>query len=188
MFEKKMTVQLSEDDYVHFNSYHLKKHPAGKRAFAAQLAVMPIVCVLALILVWILSEDLFLIAMEAVALSIICVLWEIFAKKRLLKQVRKGYRKTLKKDPSIASPSVMTFTEDYFVEEGKNETSSLRYAALKHVGVDEQGVYLYKNDILAYVLPNRCFYSAEDKEQFAQFVKRKAEEQQKGEQMHEKQA
>ncbi|MBQ7847445.1 MAG: YcxB family protein [Clostridia bacterium] len=188
MFEKKMTVQLSEDDYVHFNSYHLKNHPAGKKVFAVQLVVMPIVCVLALILVWVLSEDLFLLTAEIVALSIVCVLWEIFAKKRLLKQVRKGYRKALKKDPSFAAPSVMTFTEDYFVEEGKNETSSLHYAALKHIGMDEQGVYLYKNDILAYVLPNRCFCSAQDKEEFTEFVKRKAQEQKNGEITDEKQA
>ena len=51
------------------------------------------------------------------------------------------------------------------------------YSMIKHVGEDTNGLYLYRNDAMGYVLPARCFASPEEQAQFAEFIRKKAEEQ-----------
>jgi hypothetical protein len=177
MFERKMTVQISEEDYLHFNSYHMKNRPAGKKAFLTNLLLAPVISLFAMIIILMVSRDPILIVAEAVFLTLFSALFMIFTKKRVLRRVRKTYRKTIKKDPEAFPPVEMTFFEDRFSAVEPKETGTVRYGLIKHVGSDEYGVYLYKNDLIGYALPARCFASPEDQAQFAEFIRKKAEEQ-----------
>lgn len=177
MFEKKMTVQLSEADYLHFNSYHMKNRPAGKKAFLTNLFLAPVISLFSMIIILMISRDPILIVGEAVFLTLFSALCMIFTKKRVLRRVRKSYRKTVKKDPDAFPPVELTFTEDGFSFVEPRETGSVRYSMIKHVGEDTNGLYLYRNDVMGYVLPARCFASPEEQAQFAEFIRKKVEEQ-----------
>ena len=177
MFEKKMTVQLSEADYLHFNSYHIKNRPAGKKAFVMHLLLAPIISLFAILIFVLARADLSLTITEAVAMTVFSVIWMAFAKKRLMRRARRRYRKTVKKDPDAFPPVELTFTEDGFSFVEPRETGSVRYSMIKHVGEDTNGLYLYRNDVMGYVLPARCFASPEEQAQFAEFIRKKAEEQ-----------
>lgn len=177
MFEKKIVLHWTEEDFVNYNLYNMKHHPVGKKAYLINLLMCPFLCLFAFMILLIAKVDLHLLIAEAVVLTILAVLFMIFTKKRILKSVRKSYRKTRKKDPLSYPETTLTFLEDHFVDEDKYQTTTLRYLAIKHVGWDQNGVYLYRSDVVGYILPAENFSSVEEQAQFADYIRKKIEEQ-----------
>ena len=149
--------ELTEEDYINYNLYHVKKSPSIKRSILFQRIFGPIVFMIAPFIAVKVSEPplLFWLFMFGIT-SIIWITfypkyanWEI--KTRAKKMLQEGNNENMFDKRSL----ILT-------EEGIKETSSIANSKInwdKIISLDETDdyIYIYISSISAYIIPKRVF-------------------------------
>ena len=168
-------VKLSEQDYVDFNVFHMLRSEYGKKQIK-NLRILLAVFIVIMNLLTFAGEDfsgdsLFFI----IPMAIVLIVFEIFLPK-FLKWLLKGTIKGLKKSGKMGySPeSVIEFHEDCFIEATPQKKIEQKYETLENIYiVDMKMIYLYENNVAAYMLPTACFKSKAELDEFIEFLKTK---------------
>ena len=70
--------------------------------------------------------------------------------------------------------SVMEFYEDHLIETTPDKKIEQKYETLENICiVDKKMIYLYENNVAAFMLPVSCFKSKVELDEFIEFLKRK---------------
>lgn len=168
-------VNLSEQDYLDYNMFWMTKSTYGKKQMTT-LKIMSsiIICVTFFILLFIgkIFTNLFI----GIILLLLFLILDQLLFDRFLLWTLKGQLKALKKSGKMgySQSSVIEFYEDYFIEITPDNKMEQKYSVIERVSlVDNEIMYIHINNVMAFILPLRCFESKEQYESFFEFIKAK---------------
>lgn len=164
-------IEISEQDYLDFNTFHLLRSPYGKKQMARLRGlVIGITCVGAVLY---LLSDFDYIAM--LILAVFMLLYLIFLNKIMVASMKRTI-KTMKKQGKLpyTTKSFMEFDEEYFTETTPEQKTEYKYAGIERISIVEQtAIYLHLDSARGYILPVSCFASKEQYDSFLAFIKEK---------------
>lgn len=174
MFEFK--INLDDGDYLLFNQYHLLNSPSGKKLLNVNRFIAPIISLMLIFIFCISGADLGLIIVEAILLGIISIWWLFNSKKKILKSMNKRIMK-LKKEGRLpySNEAILKFDDERIHEITPNTENTTKYSLIEKVAVTEKAIYIYISSIQAYILPTTAFSGEMEKQEFLEFIHRKAE-------------
>lgn len=172
MFEFKIT--LDDDDYLLFNQYHLLNSPFGKRNLLIYKMLIPVVCFIFLVAVFIANPDFQLLLIETILMTILSILWVGYSKKVLIRSMEKGFRK-MKKEGRLpySNESIIKFDDESIHEITPDTEIKTKYSVVEKVVVTDKAIYIYYSPSQAYVLPVTVFSEDAEKQKFLEFINSK---------------
>lgn len=172
---KRWTFNLNEEDYVEFNLYHADNSPKFKKNLFIQRFVVSALFLLVPIMMKLAFDRPY--ATTVPMFGIIWLIWVAFFKK--------GYKQTLKsrivKNIQAAEEKGQTITGEYILQEtsdgvilkNKSGEIKIKWEAIGMIGEDDERLYLYISDEMAYIVPKRAFADSKELEEFKSKVKSK---------------
>lgn len=169
------TVNLTDQDYLDYNIFHMLKSPYGKK-IVTRMRLYVALLVGAAVFFMLLREGYLASAVYGVAVYIVIfVLLQLFLPKSYV-WVLKSQMKDLKKKGKMGYSPVadMAFLDESFVETTPDNRTEQKYSSVERVSVvTGKCVYLHTNSVAAYILPQACFDSGEQYEKFLAFIRTK---------------
>lgn len=165
----RFNVNLTEDDYYEFNRFHMIKSEFGKKQILKMrifVAVFIVIVSLGLLFADDFSYESFI---TLIPLAVILIVVE-FGYVKLTEMILKLQLKSMKKSGKMGfdPTSVLEFYDDAFVEITDTVRTEQKYAVVESININNgQILYIYVNNIRAYLLPLSSF---ETKEQFGDFI------------------
>lgn len=151
----KIYYELTEEDYLHFNLFHVKQSKAAIKSLNIQRFLMP---VFVIIVAFIFSGigDMPLV-FPLIIFGLISILWIVFYPKYFYYLIMRQSKKMLKegKNDGLLGEQQMTLSEDGIVYLANGE-SQVKWPGIKKVVEDSDFFYLYNSSISAYILPKRA--------------------------------
>ncbi len=168
-------VTITDEDYFDFNKFWMLRSHYGKKQTIFLRAV--IVLFFTVFIAVNLKDGGF--NSESVVVSVFALVMLVLSQvlfSSIYGAFLKSHLKSLKKKGKMAfSPtSVIEFYDDYFVETTPLNKNEQKYSSIERVCfVDNKVVYIYVNNIMAYILPVASFKSKEEYDSFFEFIKTK---------------
>lgn len=165
--------QITKQDYIDFNIYHMTHSVTMKRSLFIQRFTFPIMF---------LAFPIFLIKITDIPLwywSSVCIissiLWIVFYPKFLKRSVEKRISKILEegKTTGIIGNHSFSFTEEGIVD--KTEFSETKYNLIEKVVESETHIFIYVSAVMAYIIPTRVFHSVDEKSEFLNILNKMLE-------------
>lgn len=174
MFEFKIT--LDDDDYLLFNQYHLLNSPVGKRNLMTFKMIIPFICFMFVVVIFIVNPDFQLLLIEAILMTILSILWICYSKKIILKSMKKGLKK-MKKEGRLpySNEAIIKFDDESIHEISPNTESKTKYSLVEKIAVTEKAIYIYFSSVQAYILPVTAFSEDAEKQKFLEFINLKVD-------------
>ncbi len=169
----KFDIQLTEQDYLDYNTFWSLKSPYGKKTMTG-IRIMMAIAFGIMILATLLEGDFSSETWTSISLYVILLVVFQVAYNKMYKAFMKGYIKSLKKKGKMGySPNAtITFLEETFVEETPENKTETKYTSIERVSlVGDKVIYIHVNNILAYILPTSCFDNEAKYKEFVQFLK-----------------
>lgn len=168
-------IQITEKDYYAFNLFHALRSPYGKPS------VRMIRILFAIITVVLVGYVLFPFTGElaqiisAVHLLIITSLLQLLVHPIFILILKLNIRQMKKTGKMPYSPeSTIEFYDTTFKEITPGQSSEYAYDKLERISVVRgQAIYMHLNNLGAYIIPENCFPTPADTENFIQFLKTK---------------
>lgn len=168
----KFEICLTEQDYLSFNNYHVINSQAGKKALRATKFLYVILSLLVVLIFYITKKNFNLFVIQAALMMIVSVLGIVFTKKITLSNVKRQI-KALKKSGRLpySTASTVMFDENCIHEITQSSESKTDYSLVEKIVTVSNAVYVYFSAVQAYIIPERCFSSEEEKQAFINFLK-----------------
>lgn len=166
-------VSLSAKDYYEFNKFHMTKSHYGKKTIAFSRILIAVI-MLAVILILLIGErfsaESFIYVIPLFVAFCVVELCIVPFSCLMLKIQLKLMKKTGKMPYS--SSSVVEFFDDKFVETTVNNKTEYTYSAIERICIiKDKIIYVYINNIMAYLIPICSFESQEQYNSFLEFIK-----------------
>ncbi len=170
----KFFISLDDEDYLEFNQYHFLHSGTGKRALGTYRLIIPILCLVLALLVFVITSDLAFFAIVSALLTVYSVIWILFSRKLILRAQRKSLGK-LKQDGKLPyqKESTLIFEADVILEITEETENRTRYSMVEKVAGTETALYIYTSSLQAFILPLAAFSGEEEKQRFLRFLKAK---------------
>lgn len=168
-------VEISEKDYYDFNFYHLFNSERGKKSILRLRLLVPAIFLIYLLYHAVRGEDFAVLLFSGVIYLVLSLIW-FFTVKPLEKLILKlRITSLLKKEKRpYASKSTMEFYDDHFVEITENSKSESKYDALYKVVINKgKAVYIYRNSLVANLIPFGVFKTEAERCEFLDFINKK---------------
>ncbi|MBR3994316.1 MAG: YcxB family protein [Clostridia bacterium] len=168
-------VEISEKDYYEFNFYHLFNSERGKKSILRSRLLVPAIFLIYLLYYTARGEDFSALLFSSVIYLILSLIW-FFTVKPLEKLILKlRITSLLKKEKRpYASRCTMEFYDEHFVEVTEDSKSESKYDALYKVAINEgKAIYLYRNSIVANLIPFGVFKTEAERSEFLDFINKK---------------
>lgn len=168
--------ELSKQDYIDFNIYHMKNSDTLKRSLHLQQYLLPIFY---LIMPFILAgiTDIPLV-IWLTTFVIVAVLWVIFYPKYFMSSTIKRISKLVDegKNKDMLGKHCIIVDEDGIVEKTENGESRTKWNGVEKVTETEKYVFIYISSIMAYIIPKSVFVSDIIKNEFLSLLRGKTEQ------------
>lgn len=160
---------LTDDDYIDFNLYTLRKNPAYKRALLLCRFMAPAMLLLLLVVNIINRYDG--IGILAAMYGVAAVIWA-FAVKPLYDFICvRNIKSQLKRSQSLYTPEyTLYFNEDHILDISPQQETKVFYEKIERVSVHRGSVYIYPTSVSAMILPAAVFSTEEDRERLLSFL------------------
>jgi len=171
----KFNVNLTDKDYLDYNTFWLLKSPYGKKqiiSYRIIIAVLFGIVCLASLFGGGFSADAFV---RIIPYVIILILIQIFL-NTFFSWTLKGQLNSLKKKGKMGFSPVceMEFYEEGFIEITPDNTTRQKYSAVERVSIiTDKIIYIHVNNVMSYLLPLSCFNSKQQYDDFLAFLKTK---------------
>lgn len=168
-------VKLSEQDYYDFNVFHMLRSEYGKKQLKNIRITLTVVLLALCVIFWVgegFSADT---VISTIVMMATFVVFQIFFPK-FLKWSIKGTISGLKKSGKMgyAPEAVMEFYEDCLIETTPDKKIEQKYETLENICiVDMKMIYIYENNVAAFMLPVSCFKSKAELDEFVEFLQTK---------------
>lgn len=151
----KIKYYLTEDDYIHFNLFHIKNSITAKRALNIQRYVIPIILLFITYFTSLLDDDLFKPLFITSIFTII--IWLVFYPKYFYYIFIRNVRKMIKEERNdgLLGEHSMILTEEGIVDTSSNRETKVTWSGIKSFKEDNENLYLYNSAVSAYILPKR---------------------------------
>jgi len=165
---------LSEHDYFEFNKYHAFNSPANKKNMLIYRFVVPIIFVICGLIAGAIVDEPIVTYYFYFAFGIAAILWLIFFKWIMTKQIKKNIGRIKKSGKLPYQRNVtISFEDDFFVETTESGESKVKYSAIERVIIAEKAIYIYTNAVQAMLLPFTVFSNEQKRDEFIVFIEKK---------------
>lgn len=168
-------VNMTDEDYFLFNKFQAIDSPFGKKQIQKiRLVIAATSAVLTLVSLWLngFTADSFIGLIPFLLIMIILVVTvpKTFAGsiKRQLKLMKKHGKQ------GYSPESVVEFYDDYFSETTPDNKTEHKYSAVENIfAVEGKYVYIFVNNVMAYIIPRSSFESVGQYNDFLTFMESK---------------
>lgn len=172
MFEFSITITFQ--DYMRLYDYHLSHTKNGRATLRSIRLITPLMCVLALILMWISGTDENTLLHLIIGFCVISLFMAIIAKSYVLR-IYRGKLKKLSKEGKLpySSHEHLIFEDDHFTAIADEQKTEYSYSIIEKVVSTPHEIVLYINVANGVLIPTIYFSSEENKLDFIQFIRSK---------------
>lgn len=153
---------LTEEDYVHFNMYHIKQSETAMKMLNLQRYLTPAFFIIISILLSQISEIPFLWSFSV--FLVVGVLWFIYYPKYyerfLVRQVKKMFNEG--KNDGLLGEHFLILNEEGLIETTSNGETRAVWASIKSFKEDTDYFFLYNSSVSAYIIPKRGMEQLDD--------------------------
>lgn len=152
---------LTEEDYLHFNMFHVKNSKTATRSLNLQRFLTPLFFV-TFAFVFSAITDIALLGI-LMTFIVISILWMIFYPKYFYAHVRRQTKKMIQegKNEGLLGKHHLLMSEEGIFETTSNGETRIGWASLKECKEDEDYFYLYNSGLSAIILPKRDLTNVE---------------------------
>lgn len=170
-----LNINLSEDDYLSFNSFHSFESAHGKKLIRkTRISFILAMAFLAALVVLILGWTTFSVTYAALLL-LFTLLYMAFYKKVLTRNIKTQIKRLKKVGKLPFDPvSTLEFHEDKMVEITALQRTEQSYSIFERICVvKNRYILLYKSSVSAYILPILQIKEQLNQDDFIEFLSRK---------------
>ena len=147
--------ELTEEDYINFNLYHIKHSKMGKRSLLLQRIVTPFLYIIVAYLFSMIGNLPFLPLF--ITFFIVSALWVIFYPKYFYRLIARNAKKMIKegKNDDLLGKHQLKMTEEGLVDTTANKETKVTWTGITAIQEDDGYFFLYNSSVSAYILPKR---------------------------------
>ena len=162
----KIEFELTKQDYIKFNLYHIGHSDTIKRSIAKQRYIVPVIyCAIPFLLVrFTVIPLLFWLLPFAVAAVIWVAFYPQYFKWRAARSISKMINEG--KNVGMLGKRCISLTDVGIVDIGDLDESKTNWDLIESIGETEEYIYIYNSAVSAYIIPTRAFSSIAEKEAF----------------------
>ena len=157
----KFSYKISESDYLEYNNYHAFNSPESKQSmliYRNVFAIVFIICGLAFGAIGALVDMPYISYSFYITFGIVTVLWLIFFKWIMKKQIKKNIGRVKKKGELYQGNVMISLDDDFIIETTEDGEAKVKYFYIDRVIMSEKTIYIYINAKQAIMLPFSVFY------------------------------
>lgn len=168
-------VNLTDKDYMEFNEFHILRSPYGKKQISNFRTSITLICCVSIFVFLLVNKFTVYAFLSAISFLLVWIIMQLGMRKFMIFSIKYTLKSLKKNGKSAYSPfSVLQFCEDKFIETTETNKTEQNYIAIERISiVDNKMIYIYVNNIMAYMLPIACFESKEQYSCFFDFIKTK---------------
>jgi len=157
---------LTEEDYIHFNMYHIKNSKSAIRSLNAQRYLTPVFFILLSYILSLAGDTPFLELF--IAFFITSILWILFYPKYFYSSVTRRIKKMFRegKNGGLLGEHVLSMTNEGLIESTSNGQTKVNWSGIISLKEDNQYFYLYNSSVSALILPKREVANVEEASNF----------------------
>ena len=157
---------LTEDDYINFNMYHLKKSDSLKKSIMINRFLTPVIFLIMPFVLGKISNIPFWY--WAVVFVLIYILWVAFYEKNLYKINKKRIIKMLKENSNegLLGEKILDIDGEYIKSISDVRESTIHIKVIKNIIEDNDYIFIYLNSVEAIIVPLRAFKNNKEKDKF----------------------
>ena len=173
-----LTFDFTEQDYIDFCIFHRNNKGQYRYEKALRLGFTAIIPFLVLLLNTLKTDYVDPIAVVITLILTLFTYMYITRKKAHDRIIAKQIRKIIqgKGKEHFFGVRTMTFDENDFLDRTEYEEIKTKYTKLTEIKDAEHGIHLFTAPMIAVILPNRIFSSAEEKSRFLEFIQSKIQQ------------
>lgn len=163
-----ISYELTEEDYIHFNLFHIKNSRVGKRSLLLQRALSPFIFILFAFVYAKIAQLAFLPLF--LTFAVISLLWIIFYPKYFYGLISRNAKKMIKegKNDDLLGHHQLQLSEDGLIDTTAHKETKASWAGITSIQEDDGYFFLYNSSVSAYILPKRVLQDVEDVRQYLQ--------------------
>lgn len=162
---------LTEQDFLDFNSYHAKQSPAIKRSILKQRLMGPVIFLIAAFLAIRRSDvqQSYWITL----FGITSILWFIFYPKYFYWEISRRTSKTLKKkeNAKVLGEKTIRLASGKLKEIGIDNEEIASLDSIEKIEETEKHLFIYISPVSAFIVPIEAFEDRESKKEFISKLK-----------------
>lgn len=146
---------LTEEDYLNFNMYHVRNSKVVTKALNMQRFLTPIIFIIAALVLSTFESLSFLGAL--IPFLIISILWVIFYPKYFYSYVIRNTKKMIRegKNENLLGDHHMILSEEGIIDTTSNRETKVTWSGIQMLSEDSHSFYLYTSSVSAYIVPKR---------------------------------
>ncbi|MED4401268.1 YcxB family protein [Metabacillus fastidiosus] len=162
---------LTEEDYLHFNLFHIKNSKTTSRALSMQRFLTPIFFLILSYILSVFLDEPFLGLF--IIFFILSILWIIFYPKYFYSLIIRQVKKMIKegRNDGLLGDHHMIMTEEEIVDSTANSETKVTWSGIEMFKEDDDYFYLYNSSVSAYILPKRALKDVEEIKNYIQSKK-----------------
>ncbi|MBF8984094.1 YcxB family protein [Lutibacter sp. B2] len=167
----KIYYQLTEQDYVDFNLFHMNNSKSLKKSILVQRLIGPLIFIMSCFIApKITNMPLWYWTSIMVVMS---MLWFAFYPKQIERRCKKQVLKMLSEgqNRSLLAKGTLLVDEKGIIKSNEYGESNLKWNTINKIEVTNRHIFIYQNAISAIVVPLSSFGTKEEKEQFIALLK-----------------
>lgn len=168
---------LSDKDYIDFNLYHLYGRKRSKRSILIFGVVISIILLITMLLTAdnqnMISRILIIILLiPGIGISFLIARW---LPSVIMNPILRLYIKILGKRGKLpyGQEILLQFNESSMFEKTADLEANINYSAFESVEIGKNAIYLYTNQLQAFIIPFNLFKTPAEKASFLSFIEMK---------------
>jgi len=152
---------LTEEDYIHFNLFHIKNSKTAIRSLNIQRFIGPIIFIISAFVFSKIGDVPFLGLF--ITFLVMSILWIFLYPKYFYSHVIRHVKKMIKegKNDGLLGEHKMMLTEEGIIDTTANGETKVNWSGIESYKEDNDYFYLYNSSVSAYILPKRKLDSEE---------------------------
>lgn len=165
---------VSEQDYINFNLFHIKTSKKMRKSiWAADLTIAAILILASVFLFFVFKDRVVIPIYILVSLALI-IFWVLFFPKWYELLLKRTIKKMIKRNESSFTPhQTLTLKEDFIISKNSANKSNVEYDTIQRLESANNCIYIYINEIKAYIVPFSAFSGLNEKSKFEQILEEK---------------
>ncbi|WP_254842698.1 YcxB family protein [Bacillus sp. MRMR6] len=157
---------LSEEDYLKFNLFHVKNSETAKKSLKMQRYATPIIYIIIAYVFANLADIPFLYTF--LPFAFIGGLWSIFYPKYFYNHIKRQTKKMIAegKNDGLLGRHTMNLSEEGIVDTTANGETKVNWSGIIKYKEDDATLYLYNSSVSAYIIPKRDIPNIEELKTF----------------------
>jgi hypothetical protein len=153
---------LTEEDYINFNLFHMKNSPTIMKSVRNQRIFTPVFYLLFSVVFSYMMDIPFLVSF--IPFLILSILWVLFYPKYLFGRAVRHTKRLIKegRNESLLGEHHMVMNDEGIVDSNAKGVTKVAWSGINDLKENDQYIFLYNSAVSGYILPKREFKNVEE--------------------------